>query len=100
MYKRQEYDNKWSYEIFTVTRRFLRQNQPIYKIVDWYNEEVKGTFYQTELQKVNTLKKPWRVEYVIDSEGLGRKKRYLVKWLGWPKKFNSWISVEDYNKLK
>ena len=95
-----EYESKWSYEIFTVVRRFLRQGQPIYKLVDWFNEDIEGTFYQKELQKVDVRRQPWQVQEILDSRGLGRKKEYLVKWIGWPKKFNSWISVEKYKRLK
>ena len=95
-----EYDNKWSYEIFKIIRRYVRQDQPIYVISDWFGEKIEGTFYQRELQKVDTNQKPWRVEEVLDTDGVGRNRRYLVKWLGWPKKFNSWISVTDYQKLK
>ena len=47
-----EYDTRWSGEIFKISRRFMRQGQPIYKLVDWYNKPVRGTFYQKELQKV------------------------------------------------
>ena len=47
-----EYDIKWSGEIFKISKRFLRQDQPMYKIVDWFNQPMKGTFYQKELQKV------------------------------------------------
>ena len=41
-----EYNIKWSGEIFKIYKRFLRQNQTIYKLIDWYNNPVKGTFYQ------------------------------------------------------
>ena len=95
-----EYDNKWSYEIFKIIRRYIRQDQPIYIISDWFGEHVEGTFYQKELQKVDINQKPWRVEEILDTDGIGRNKKYLVKWLGWPKKFNSWISVGEYQKLK
>ena len=96
-----EYDTKWSYEIFVVTERFLRQDQPIYRIADWFGDPLEGTFYQKELQKVDTRwHKPWKVQEVFDSRGLGKKKEYLVKWLGWPKKFNTWINYKEYNKLK
>ena len=95
-----EYDNKWSYEIFKIIRRYIRQDQPIYIISDWFGERVEGTFYQKELQKVDINQKPWRVEEILDTEGIGRNKKYLVKWLGWPKKFNSWIFVGEYQKLK
>ena len=95
-----EYDNKWTYEIFKITRRFMRQDQPIYIISDWFGERIEGTFYQKELQKVDVNQKPWRIEYTIDSDGVGRNTKYLVKWLGWPEKFNSWVPISEYNKLK
>ena len=38
-----EYDTKSSGEIFKISRRFMRQGQPIYKLVDWYNKPVRGT---------------------------------------------------------
>ena len=44
--------------------------------------------------------KPWKVEYIVDTDGVGRNLKYLVKWLGWPEKFNSWISVTEYRKVK
>ena len=59
-----EYDNKWSYEIFKIIRRYIRQDQPIYVLSDWFGERVEGTFYQAELQKVDVNNKPWKVEYV------------------------------------
>ena len=40
-----EYDSKWTGEIFKISRRFIRQGQPIYTLVDWYDNPVKGTFY-------------------------------------------------------
>ena len=95
-----EYDNKWSYEIFKIIRRYIRQDQPIYIITDWFGERVKGTFYQPELQKVDVNNKPWNIEEVLDTDGVGRNLRYLVKWLGWPEKFNSWINIKDYQKFK
>ena len=47
-----EYDIKCSGEIFKISKRFVRQGQPMYRIIDWFNKPVKGTFYQKELQKV------------------------------------------------
>ena len=47
-----EYDSRWTGQIFKISRRFMRQGQPIYKVVDWYDRPIRGTFYQKELQKV------------------------------------------------
>ena len=47
-----EYDEKWSGEIFVVSERRLRGGLPIYRLKDYLEDEIKGTFYQAELQKV------------------------------------------------
>merc|ERR1712051_807510 len=31
---------------------------------------------------------------VIDSKGKGKNKKYLVHYLGWPDKFNEWVSED------
>ena len=48
-----EYDEKWTGEVFNVSQRFWRSGVPIYKIKDYHDEEIKGTFYQSELPKIN-----------------------------------------------
>ena len=91
-----EYDIKWSGEIFKVTKRFVRQGQPIYKIVDWYNNPVEGTFYQKELQKVYIKDTDtWKIEKILKYKGTGRNKLAKVRWLNWPKKFDSWIYASE-----
>lgn len=91
-----EYDEKWSREIFIVTEKFYRQNQPLYKIEDWFNERIKGTFYPSELQKVNADNKDlFTIGEKLEYKGRGQNRQVLVSWLGWPKKFDSWIYVKD-----
>ena len=46
-----EYDTRWTGEIFKITRRFMRQGQSIYKLADWYNKPVKGTFIKKNCRK-------------------------------------------------
>ena len=93
-----EYDTRWSGEILKISRRFMRQGQPIYKLVDWYNKSVSGTFYQKELQKVEVSDDDiFKIEKVIKYKGRGNKEEALVRWLGWPKQFHSWIPVSNLN---
>ena len=74
----------------------MRQGQPIYKLVDWYNKPVKGTFYQKELQKVEVSDGDmFKIEKVIKYKGRGNRKEALVHWLGWPKQFDSRIPVSN-----
>ena len=95
-----EYDQKWSGEIFKVSQRILRGGLPVYRLVDFNNEEIRGTFYQAELQKVEVRDDDlWKVEKILKTRGKGRNKQHFVKWLHWPKKFNSWIPARDVNNL-
>ena len=71
----------------------------MYKIADYYGEELEGTFYEQELQSI--IKKDtdfYRIENVIKSRMRGKRKEYFVKWLGYSDDFNSWVpedSVKD-----
>ena len=65
-----------------------------YKITDSNGEEIQGTFYEQELQK--TSQEIYRIEKVIRK----RENRSLVKWLGYPESFNSWVDNKDLIKLK
>ena len=95
-----EYDDKWTGEIFIITRRYLRGGLPIYKIKDYHDDDIQGTFYQSELQKVDVQNEDlWKVEEILKTRGKGRKKQYYVKWLQWPKKFNSWLNASDVKNL-
>ena len=33
----------------------MRQDQPIYTVIDWYDKPVEGTFDQKELKKLKAL---------------------------------------------
>jgi len=41
-----EYDEKWTGGIFKVSQRILRGGLPIYRLKNFHDEEIKGTFYQ------------------------------------------------------
>ena len=91
------YDQQFSGEIFTISERKRQQGIPVYKLKDFHNQEIQGQFYEAELQKVrvdeNTV---YKIEKVIKRQ----KNRLLVKWLGWPDSFNSWISKADVTRFQ
>ena len=67
---------------------------PVYKLKDYSGEEVKGTWYPEELQKITNNQ--YRIEKVLRRRTTsdGRKDK-LVRWEGWPDKFNSSIDESD-----
>lgn len=90
------YDEKWTQEIFVVRQPFTRLGIKKYRLEDLTGEDVSGTFYEGELQKVTYSEEgPFDIEKILHTRGQGEEKEHLVKWKGWPEKFNSWISGKE-----
>ena len=71
----------------------------MYRIIDWFNKPVKGTFYQKELQKVNVRDADtFKVDKILKYKGRGRNKLVKIRWLNWPKRFDSWVPVSELQK--
>ena len=64
-----------------------------YKITDYNGEEIQGWFYEHELQMPS--QGTFRIEKVLKRQG----DKSLVKWMGYPKSFNSWIDANATLKL-
>ena len=88
----------FSKEIFTISMQ-IPCNPPVYKLKDYDGEELKGTFYEKELQKVVKKDDIYEVEKILKKRGRGANVQYLVKWVGYPNKFNSWIRASEINKI-
>ena len=71
----------------------------MYKLKDYDSEELKGMFYEKELQKVIKSDDVYEVETILKKHGRGRNIQYLVKWLGSPNKFNSWVPASEINLI-
>ncbi|KAF2905113.1 hypothetical protein ILUMI_01062 [Ignelater luminosus] len=68
-------------------------------LIDLNDESVEGTFYQQELQPVSVDSDTLFKIEVLDEKGGGQNKKYLVKWLGYNDKFNSWVSAADIKQI-
>ena len=60
-----EYSPKWTGEIFIVTQRFIREGVPVYKLKDFSNENLSGTYYSQELQKIDITNDIWKISKVL-----------------------------------
>ena len=88
------YQEIWTEEVFIVTH-YVYGNPTVYKISDQAGEEIKGTFYYEELQKV-VEPDAYRIERIIRKKKTANGKFiYYVKWKGYSDKFNSYVSAED-----
>lgn len=97
---RKGYQQTFTDEFFTITQ-CIGRDPPVYKLTDLAGEIVKGTFYEPELQRVLVDKnKTFKIEKILDRRGSGQKSKVFVKWLGWPDKFNAWISAKNVVDLQ
>ena len=93
------FDEQWSREYFLISGREIKQGIPVYTLKDLQNEPLNSTYYTHELQKIITDDK--RDNYIIEKVLQRRRGKCLVRWLGWPIKFATWIdcsSIDEYNK--
>jgi hypothetical protein len=89
---RKGYLPRWTEELFTVSA--IQYTDPItYKIKDLNGEEIKGTFYEQEMQK--STQETFRIEKVLKTKG----NKLLVKWMGYSDNFNSWIDKKDVQSI-
>jgi len=89
------YVPKWTRELFVVRKR-VPSTPPTYELSDEMGESIKGKFYVQELQSIS-LPESYRIKKIICSRrGNDGKIRHYVRWLGYPKKFDSWIDEIHY----
>ena len=90
------YDERWTREVFVINKVLSRNHPVVYTIKDLLGENIKGTYYQEELQLIDfDPEAEFEIEKVIATRKRRGKTEKLVKWLGYPEKFNQWISVDN-----
>ena len=84
------YTQNWTEEVFLVGA--VQYINPItYVLRDQNDEEIKGSFYESELLKAK--QEVFRIEKVLRRDH--KNKKALVKWKGYSNDFNSWVSIKD-----
>lgn len=95
------YNEQFSKEMFKISQRFRMQGIPMYKVKDFSNEEIKGNFYESELQRVNKNEDSlWIIDKRIRKCTINGQIEYLVSFEGWPSKYNAWVPESDIKDLK
>ena len=93
------YQENYTEEIFTIYRRY-ETHPPRYKLKDHTGEEIKGSFYEPELQKAyvdeNTV---YNIEKILRYKTVNKQKLALVRWAGYGADSDSWIPASDIQKI-
>ena len=95
------YDIHFSGEIFTVIHRKKNiSNVPVYKLDDIAGDVIIGSFSNEELQKAYvTDDTVCKIEKVLKKRTYRGVKQVYVKWLCYPRKFNSWVDASSVEKI-
>ena len=89
----------WTEEIFTV-EHVNRKNKPfMYKLKDYNNEVIEGSFYRHEIQPVIKKDDVYLVEKIVRTERRHGEMWCLVKWQGYPSSMNSWVRKRDVSHV-
>ena len=89
----------WSEEIFEIVEVLNHYKPVVYKLKDLADEDIDGGFYREQLQKTN--QEIYRIDKVLRKRKLADgKSESLVRWSGYPDKFNSWIPSNDVQHSK
>ena len=89
------YKETYFQEIFEIARR-TPTHPPRYKLVDLLKEELNGSFYEQQLVKVTyNTSGLFRIEKVIRYRKTAKGREALVRWQGYPAKFDTWMDVAE-----
>jgi Integrase core domain/Chromo (CHRromatin Organisation MOdifier) domain len=89
----------YSHEVFIVDQVILRK-PIVYKLKDLMGEEISGIFYEPEVQKVIfDANSEYLIDKIIETRSKSGRKQSLVRWKGWPEKFNSWVDTKLIKKI-
>jgi len=90
---KKKYLGRRSEEIFEIDA--LLPTVPVtYRLKDLADEAIKGKLYEVRIQEgVLSDEDYFDVEKILKTRRRGGRIEYLVKWLGYPAKFNSWTKI-------
>ena len=80
-------------EIFKVRHVDISQNPTVYFLEDLNGDPITGVFYREELTPTQ-LPEYFQLD-ILKSKTVGGRKKYFVRWIGYPENFNSWVDQDQ-----
>ena len=84
----------WTEELFTIESILYKTDPITYTVKDDAGVTLRGTFYKEELQKVSE-KAVYRIANILKKRRVKGEQQYLIRWLGYPSSFDSWVPAKD-----
>ena len=91
------YINNWTREVFKISE-VLNTLPVTYKLVEYDDSPIEGSFYEQEIQKTQTSI-IFQLDAVLKTRTRKGKKEHFVHWFGWDKKYDTWITDDQLNLL-
>ena len=85
----------WTEEIFTVESIDRKTTPIMYKLKDYQDNVIEGSFYREEIEAVIHDDDDYIVEKVLRTQKRGNEQWCFVKWSGYPTSMNSWVRKSD-----
>ena len=86
----------WTEQIYTVSEE-LNTEPTQYKLRDYAREQIKGSFYSAELQRV-VPPQHYAIQRILNQRRVNGRTEYYVQWRGYGPQFNSWVdNIENIN---
>jgi hypothetical protein len=93
------FDQNWTREVFVVNG-VGEDDPPVHFLKDMIGEPIVGAYYESELQKATfSWEDEFLVEKVVAHRTVKGVKESLVRWLGWPPKFDRWMRDSELRKV-
>ena len=85
----------WTEEIFTISSINTKQSPISYKLKDYNDEVIEGSFYRQEIEPIIHDDDTFLVEKIVRRQKRAGEEWCLVKWSGYPDTMNSWVRRAD-----
>jgi len=88
------YEQVFTDELFRVHEVHVKLPIPMYTLEDYEGTVIiEGRFYENEMQLANY--EVFKIEKELETQTKNGVVEILVKWKGWPEKYNQWIPQKD-----